>query len=346
MNWSQNNRWIPETGPISIALLLMGASIFVPRAAAARVYSISEIQHTTDPDGRSPLEGQVIDCRGGVVTHLFPGGKPKLTIQDPNRPFAWGAIQIKDGLTGAPLFHKAAVGDWVTISNVYVEEYRGNTILQCLPANNPTLTVVSRNNPLPKPLAVAPPEIAAPLPDASGDWYVTTHGAEKYEHMRLRVTGVSVGEMNLGKAADNYFLQSNEDPNASCWASDYMNADAPGDYHPFVSAGQRFCSVEGILEQYTNVKEGWDYYQLLTTATEGLAISQIADFDDDCDVDLADLALLAERWWTDCTISPAECAGSDLNGDGRVGIDDLARLADHWLDGKLAADKGDNHGQP
>jgi hypothetical protein len=329
-----------------VALLLAAASARVSGTAAAGVYSISEIQYTTDPDGRSPLEGQVIDCRGGIVTHMFPGGKPKLTIQDPNRPFAWGAIQVKDGLTGAPLFHQASVGDWVTISNVYVEEYRGNTTLQCLPANNPTLTVLSHNNPLPRPLAVTPEQIAAPASDGSGDWYVKTHDSEKYEHMRLKVVKVSVEEMNLGKAADNYVLQSVQDPNANCWASDYMNADAPGDYHPSVSTGQRFCSVEGILEQYTSIKDGWDYYQLLTTTAQDISVSQIADFDEDCDVDFVDFRLFAERWLANCGNNPADCAGSDLNGNGTVGVGDLTLLADHWLDGKLARDKGDDDGQP
>lgn len=339
--------WTENT--MLVALLFATASVAAPVTATARVYSIFEIQYTTEPDGRSPLEGQVVDCLGGVVTHKFAGGKPKLTLQDPDHPSAWGAIQVKDGLAGAPLFHEVSIGDWVTLSNVYVEEFRGNTTLQCLPDNNPTLTIVSRDNPLPEPLVVTPEQIASPVEDPLGDWYVATHEAEKYEHMRLRVVKVVVGAMNLGKAADNYVLQSIPDSNespASCWATDYMNADTTDDYHPYVSAGQRFCRVEGILEQYTNTREGWDYYQLVTTGTRDLSVSQTADLDDDCDVDFLDFGLFAEGWLADCTAEAGSCGRADLDEDRSVRIDDLAQLAEHWLDGRFVKNRGDHDGPP
>ena len=50
-----------------------------------------------------------------------------------------------------------------------------------------------------------------------------------------------------------------------------MNKDLDlwDDYHAYVAPEHRFDSVSGILEQYTNYKNGvdWDYYQLLTTTT-------------------------------------------------------------------------------
>ncbi len=319
-----------------LALLVLMAD-GVTAHAAGPAYSIREIQYTTHPDGQSTLEGQVVDCRGGIVTHKYGGFKPKLTIQDPNHPSGWGAIQVKDWLNGAPLFHAVSIGDWIALANVFVEEFRGNTTLQCLAANNPVVTIVSRGNPLPEPREIALEEIAAPVQDALGEWYVATHDAEKYEHMRLTVRKVTVVAMNLGKAADNYVLQGFADQNHSastCWAGDYMNADTVGKYHPYTSLDQRFCDVEGILEQYTNTREGWDYYQLVTTTTLDFLMSQTADFDSDCDVDFFDFFSLAEKWLADCLAEPDACHGVDLDEDGLIYVDDLALFSEHWLEGK------------
>ena len=73
-----------------------------------------------------------------------------------------------------------------------------------------------------------------------------------------------------------------------------MNDDLlpPALYLPQIVTGQNFCSVSGILEQYTKLSDGWDYYQLLTTDDKALAIEQTADFDGDCDVDFADFAYI------------------------------------------------------
>lgn len=265
--------------------------------ALADPNSIYEIQYNAeDPNGNSPLEGRVINCLGGVVTHKYAGYKPKLTIQDPNFPLGWGAIQVKDWLTGAPLFNKASVGDWVTLTNVYVEEFRGNTTLQCEATNDPNLDVISSNNPLPEPLLIDVNEIAAPVyDDVNESGFVADHNAEKYEHMRLRVENVIVAEMGLGKEYDNYILEDTNDPNISCWAADYMNEDADL-YHPYVYTGRQFCSVEGILEQYTKISNGWDYYQLLTTYTGDLKRYTPADLDGDCMVDFSDFAVFCQYW--------------------------------------------------
>ena len=54
------------------------------------------------------------------------------------------------------------------------------------------------------------------------------------------------------------------------------------------------------------------------------------DFEPDGDVDCADFARLAQRWLdTVCD----DCGGTDLNGDGKVNIDDLLELTENWLAG-------------
>ena len=89
--------------------------------------------------------------------------------------------------------------------------------------------------------------------------------------MRLLVLDVTVTQMNLGKAVDNYDLVDAQD--AHIWASDYMNEEVePSDYHRFVNLGQHFCGLSGVFEQYTNMSNGWDYYQLLTMTSADLAI--------------------------------------------------------------------------
>jgi hypothetical protein len=316
------------------AFILLGSltTFSLLNSALADPNSIYEIQYTEDPGGNSPLEGRVINCLGGIVTHKYGGYRPKLTIQDPRFVLGWGAIQIKDWLTGAPLFNRASVGDWVTLTNVYVEEFRGNTILQCLVANDPNLTVISSNNPLPEPLLIDVNEITAPVYDPiRGGYFVTDHNAEKYEHMRLRIENVVVTEKELGKASDNYVLEDTNDPNFSCWAADYMNEDADL-YHPYVYIGRQFCSAEGILEQYTRINYGWDYYQLLTTSTDSFTK---ADLDGDCDFDLRDFSVFTQYWLTEeqCA-TPDWCSGADRTEDGFVDTFDLMEFSQHWREGK------------
>jgi hypothetical protein len=326
-----------------LAIVVIMAGVRLSACLRANEFSIYEIQYTMDPNGSSPLAGQVIDCAGGIVTHKFGGSKPKLTIQDPDFPLGWAAIQVKDWLNGAPLFARASVGDWVKLSNVYVEEFRGNTTLQCLASDDPNLTVVSNGNPLPEPRLVGLDEISSPIMDSYGDWYVRDHGAEKYEHMWIKLWKVVVTEVGHGKAGDNYVLQdftNPDNPNLNCWAADYMNEDKPTDqdYHPYVAIGASFCSVEGILEQYTKVSDGWDYYQLVTTRSEDFIITQVADFDDDCDVDFYDFGYFAQHWSAEgnyCESEPCSAASLTKDGaDGMVDSYDLFEFAQHWLEGK------------
>lgn len=313
--------------------------MFYCPSVLAQPRTIYELQYTTAADGGSPWAGQVVDCSGGVVTQKFPGYRPKFTIQDPNNPDAWGAIQVKDWMYPFDMYNAVAVGDWVTVQNVLVEEFVGNTTLQYQTAYNPSYTIVSHNNPLPESLYIDPNDIASPVEGPVGEWYVTDHSAERYEHMKLIIDRVMVAEMDLGKARDNYVLQATDDPNIGCWAADYLNIDIPptSDYHDYVTMGQAFCRVEGILEQYTRPDNGWDYYQLLSISTESFTIEQTADLDDDCDVDLGDLEAFCGYWLAqDCT-DPNWCGGSDLTRDespGMVNGDDFAIVAKYWLKGK------------
>jgi hypothetical protein len=254
-----------ETTFLSMLTISVLAVCYLSSPAPGQPLSIYDIQYTTDPAGDSPQAGNTVDCLGGIVTHKFRGGKPKLTLYSPDFSLGWGGIQVKDFTTNLDLFDAVAVGDWISLSGVLVEESRGSTLLLFDTASG--FTVESPGNSLPTPIPVAPSDIAAPIQNTDPSdlgWYVADHSAEKYEAMWVQVQNVTVGAMGLGKAGDNYELT---DAGGTCWAADYMNADATGLYHPYVATGRTFNSVTGIVEQYTNLSSGWDYYQLLTTST-------------------------------------------------------------------------------
>jgi len=311
----------------------------------ADALSIYEIQFTTDVNGTSPQNGNVVDCHGGIVIHKSPSWiRPKLTLYDPNYPDAWGGIMAKD-IYSVGAFDDVNIGDWVSFTNVLVEEHRGTTFLQYLTANDSNLAIVSRNNPLPKPLTVSVDEIAAPVPTGWNgfeftEWLVADHNSEKYEGMLIKIVDVNVKDMGYGKEPDNYILESNVDSNLTCWASDYMNIDKGGGpiYHSYVGIGQNFCGVAGVVEQYTAEKDGidYDYYQLLTTSTESFTIDQTADFDGDCDVDFLDFSTFAQHWLEDGCTGPDWCGGADLIHDANEIVDmfDLMKFSQYWLEGK------------
>jgi hypothetical protein len=263
---------------------------------SAKPLSIYEIQFTTEVDGTSPENGNIIDCFGGIVTHKRPGNRPRLVIQDTHAQ-SWNAIQVKGWTSDA--FDSVNAGDWIYLSNVQVEDYKGTTFLQYKSENNADLTIISTNNPLPKPLVVSIDEIAAPI-EGVDSWIVSYHSTEKYESMLIRIVDVYVKDTGYGKAYDNYLLTSNIDPNFTCWASDYMNNDKDSGqiYHPLVEIDQNFCGVTGILEQYNAESDGiyYDYYQLLTTETTSFIFAQIADLDGDCDVDFEDFCIFMDSW--------------------------------------------------
>jgi len=282
-----------------LVMMIIVISVFMPVGSSQAVeLSIYEIQYTADANGTSSQHGNIVDCLGGIVTHIPPTGRPRLIIQDPNYPDGWGAIQVKD-LFSTGVFTDVNIGDWISFTNVEVEDNRGTTFLQYIGDNNPGYSIISTNNPLPKPLVVTIDEIAAPVEDLDS-WFVSDYSAEKYEAMLIKVINVNVKDTGYGKAYDNYILASNANPNLICWASDYMNAgkDKGLIYHPNIEQGRNFCGVTGILEQYSGEQDGfiYDYYQLLTTSTEDFTIEQIADLDGDCDVDFLDLGIFTEHW--------------------------------------------------
>jgi hypothetical protein len=322
---------------IRISIVVATLTFVLPMQAAE--LSIYDIQYTADPNGESPQNGSIVDCTGGIVTHKASTGKPRLIIQDPAYPDGWGAIQVKD-LFGTGIFADVNVGDWISLTNVLVEEFKGSTFLQYMEDNNAGFEILGSDNPLPKPLVVTVDEIAAPF-EGLDTWLVADHNAEKYEAMLIKVVNVSVKDIGYGKAYDNYILASNVDPNLTCWISDYMNADKDRGliYHPYIEPGLNLCGVTGILEQYTDEQDGinYDYYQLLTTSTEDFAIDQVADLDDDCDVDFADFGIFAGYWLQTGCGEPDFCGGADLvrdRADGVVNVFDLSEFARHWLEGK------------
>jgi len=327
-----------------VAKAIMALLLVLSRPAniQGEALSIYEVQYTADPEGASPQNGNIIDCAGGIVTCKPPTGRPRLIIQDPDCPNGWGAIQAKD-LNSIGVFADVNVGDWITLTNMLVEESKGTTFLQYIAANEAGLTIVSTGNPLPSPLTLSVGAIAAPVPGGWDgfeftEWLVADHDAEKYEAMLIKVTDVNVEGLGYGKAYDNYVLQSNAEPNSACWASDYMNGNRAGIYHPYVEMGRHFCGVTGILEQYTGVTNGidYDYYQLLTRNTGDFVIEQTADFDGDCDVDFVDSALFAQHWLETGCAEPDWCGGADFGSDqpdGVVWMADLAEFARYWLAG-------------
>jgi hypothetical protein len=261
-------------------VLVMGVSW----RAAGQSLPIYEIQSSTVDGDASTYHFQRINCDGGIVVAKFLGSRPRVILQDPRNLDAWGSIQVKDWTAG-DLFNHVAIGDWVAFVNMLVEEYRGTTFLQWQTPDSPRFSMVSTGNPLPPPVRVAVEEIPAPICDpVSEECYVANHNAERYESMRLYVRDVTVTAKSLGKAVDNYNLQTPD--GYECWAADYMNANrAPSGYHPFVTVGRHFCAVAGVFEQYTKPEEGWDYYQLVTVATKDLAICGDGESDGDVDAD-------------------------------------------------------------
>jgi Dockerin type I domain len=315
-------------------LLLLLTIITFHASAQAQDKSIYEIQYTTDANGDSPLNGQLIDCTGGIVAFKIVRSVPRLVLYDPAHPSQWGGIQVKDVYNITSKFDGIEVGDWITLQNTKVEEYRGTTFLQLYAANNPIMTVTSSGNTVPAPLTLDPNDIAAPLPGAYEDYYVADHSAEKYESMFIRVEDVTVTEMYLGKANDNYELTSNTNSH-QCWAADYYNQDRDP-YEPYcddVQTDQKFCFLEGVLEQYTSIYNGFDYYQLMTLNADHLNTPPDADLNDDCKVDMIDFAIFSNYWLnTNCNSFP-NCQKVDCNSDNNLNLTDLTCFANQWLDG-------------
>ncbi len=320
--------------------------------ARAQPLTICEIQYTTNTNGASPLIGQLVNCAGGVVVGKYEGTRPRVFLHDPDCPSeladpdcpdGWAGIQVKDWTWPYELYDAVQIGDWVSLTNVRVEEYVGVTFLQYQPQNNPGFSA-SSGFAVPPPAIVPVSDIPAPLELPGDEWRVENHDAECYESMRLIVRDVTVGAMDLGKAVDNYELS---DPQGrACWAADYMNAGkVPWEpYHPFVASERHFCAVGGLFEQYTSGR--FDYYQLVTLESEDLAFC--GDANADGQVTLDDVPRFAECLtgpsgngepggcdppaWTQ---PPAElplpyCLMMDQDYDGDVDVFDFGQLQTMW----------------
>lgn len=237
-----------NTKPLLSTLLVLLACAGVSRAELLSIYDIQF--NTTDGD-QSIYDAQIHDVVGGIVTHKWSGFNDRVYLQDPAHP-AWGGICVKD--SEGDLFAAVQVGDWVSFENVYIEEYRGTTTLQYRRdlAPDVTFTIESSGHPLPEPLLLTAADLPVPVDHAA---------SEPYESMLVRLEDVTVGALDLGKAGDNYELIQGDDV---AWGTDYMNIDAGGPYHPLIHTGAVLTSITGIVEQYTKLSAGWDYYQLMT----------------------------------------------------------------------------------
>ncbi|MFH1613655.1 MAG: hypothetical protein ABIG61_01030 [Planctomycetota bacterium] len=123
--------------------------------------------------------------------------------------------------------------------------------------------------------------------------------------------------------------------NASVWQRDrdadlseaFSNSQFPA---PLRSEpqGEAICFVKGFGCGYFTVSENigqpiYYFRRILPT-----------DLDNDCDVDMADLAVFVNRWLnSDCSV-PDYCSGADLNDNNVVEFGDFVILAGDWLYGR------------
>lgn len=250
---------------VLVAALLIGCvtlgAVGQGRADSLTIYDVQF--NTTDGD-QSIYDGQIHDIAGGVVTHIWYGGKPRVYLQDPDRP-DWGGIVVKDWHGGA-LADNVSLGDWVSFTNILVEESRGTTYLQYNDAWAPDVgfTVESSGHPQPAPRPLTAADLPVPVDHAA---------SEPYESMVAMLTTVTVGQKDLGKAEDNYELLQGADV---AWSTDYMNVDAGAPYDPHIVTGAELLSITGLVEQYTKESDGWDYYQLATRFAADIVVPEPA----------------------------------------------------------------------
>ena len=108
------------------------------------------------------------------------------------------------------------------------------------------------------------------------------------------------------------------------------------------SAGGTGKSTTEMKTESTFTGAGWDFMGETANGTddiwaicEGASYPKLAwqsltgDSDNDGDVDFRDFALMGRKWRQ--TDPNAYCGRADFTGNGFVDLDDLAVLADHWL---------------
>ncbi len=331
----------------AVSILVACLSCVLPGVVEGGPLTIRQIQYSESPDGISPYHGKVIDCAGGVVIAKTTGNRPRLVLEDPNALDGWGGIQVKGW--ASDVFAGVTVGDWVSFQQVFVEDFRGTTFLQYLDQNTdgsqPILKAVSHGQSLPRPIVVDVNQIQAPEYRLADDaWIVTDHRAERFESMLVQIRNVIVVRQGLGKAQDDYELQSWREPNDAtqrCWASDYMNPDRPktGLYVPEIQVGQHLRAVTGILEQYISLADGFDYYQLLTLSAASVVGLCPADLNQDGRVDLRDSSLfVAELLASPSPVPSTAYQAADLNQDGKVDVTDLDLFNAAWREADVNGD--------
>jgi hypothetical protein len=232
------------------SLFITTLILFVSVAASVSAESITiyELQHSTaGNDWKSAYDGQDVTLTGGIVTHIAGF---RFSLQDPTLGNEWAACQVRAFESEAPL-RELRVGDLVVLTDVNVQEFRGGTIPQY--KSYSSFEIISSGNPLPPPLLVPISDLAHPP---------NREKCEKYEAMLIAVEDIRIGEMDFGKAEDNYALVSGD---YSLWASDYSNLDLAMPPFPtyYVNSGERYARFQGIYEEYLHPQDGWDYYQLL-----------------------------------------------------------------------------------
>jgi hypothetical protein len=242
-------RRIPVTH-VTLAGLRLALVVFTALVAGsttrargqAPAYNIYQLQVSSPAlDWRSPHQGEIVRCTGGIVTHKF---RQRIVLQDPSLGSEWAAIEVR----GYPVYPTGvAVGDQVDFDNVYVDEYRGVTTLQYYSASSHVVN--SSGQPLPAPL---------PLSDWTLRYPADPAATEKYASMLVALNGpLSIVALDLGPHLDNYSILG---PFGHVvWGSDYANTEIESTY--YVSLGACYARIVGIVQRY--VYEGWDYYQLL-----------------------------------------------------------------------------------
>lgn len=229
--------------PVAIAVSLLMTAGAPGARALAPAYNIYELQHSgPELDWKSPHEGEIVQCVGGIVTHKF---QQRIVLQDPSLGREWAAIEVR----GYPVYPTGIeIGDQVDFDSVYVDEFRGVTTLQYYNASSHVVN--SSGQELPSPVSLTVWDVRYPA---------HPENTERLAAMLVMVNErMTIGAMDLGAHQDNYELLGTLGETA--WGSDYANTEIDSTYH--VSGGQCFARITGIVQRYDNDAE-WDYYQLL-----------------------------------------------------------------------------------
>lgn len=162
---------------LGLIITFIGLSLGLAGAQVTEV-SIPEIQQTDNPDGNSPLLGEIVTV-DGVVTALDPreGGLDGYFIQEPEGG-PWSGVYVSDASGNRPI-----VGDLIRITG-QIDEMMGLTVVTDLQE----FTVVSNDNPLP-----AAQGITASILQTNG---------EPWESVPVAVHGVTVISENPDAPGD------------------------------------------------------------------------------------------------------------------------------------------------